>query len=199
VFSVKQIPTKHILCSGNEKRKKLELCLACVADWLPCLHHRPLLNYVICSHIKRKCFKWHIIRHCAVWCYSLPAEHRTCGVRFPLGTWTYVYFPASLRVRGLHYPAVWRWKEGDGDITPVKNSFKNTDYLSLMGPPVLPLHLPPERGGRFSAWNAVGIQPGSRHAIRFVHLNASQANKAIRAKALTSRGCSYYRFSHYLG
>lgn len=67
-----------------------------------------------------------------------------------------------------------------------------------MGPPVLPLHLPPERGGRFSARNAVGIQPGSRHAIRFAQINARRANEAVRAKALAFRGRSYHRFSRCL-
>jgi len=45
-----QIPKKHILCSGDENASSSN-CLAYVADWLPCLHRRPLLNYVICSHI----------------------------------------------------------------------------------------------------------------------------------------------------
>jgi len=67
-----------------------------------------------------------------------------------------------------------------------------------MGIPVIPLHLPPQRGGRLSARNAVGIQPGSLHAIRFVQLNERRANEAVRAKALAFRGCSYYRFSRYL-
>jgi hypothetical protein len=96
-----QIPTKHILCSGDEKRKQLELCLAHVADWLPCLHHRPLLNYVICSRIiKLNCLKWQIIKHCAVWCYCLPVEHRKCGI--PIMYMEVCVFPGVLRVRGQH-------------------------------------------------------------------------------------------------
>lgn len=70
-----------------------------------------------------------------------------------------------------------------------------------MGQPqlFLPLPFPPEEESSFSTRNAVGLQPKSRHVFRFVQLDARRANDAVKGQALDFRGCSYYRFSRYLG